>query len=395
MISTENLLRKKRDALIKTDDFDTFIATANTSSVIRKKVHPLGEVAAVHSTARTKIEKVLGRTQSLIDSSTDGQLTEAEGSLMLEYAQCPARVVNCFKIANVLIYRTIDGVCNNYVTGYQLRGASNTAFRRLLGATYEDGISLPVGFSQQLRGNAFTGPWPSARMVSRVIDTDQPIFSTKMTHLAMTWGQFVDHDLDLFGEFETSGCEESCEFDQTFPFCYPIKVEPNDPVFGVNGPNKGRCLPLTRSVGTCVNPFQKARQQINQITHYLDASNVYGSTKEVADSLRVFSGGLLKSSGSDPIKGDLPFDPHSPELRFIAGDVRPAENTALAIMHTILLRQHNLLVTELVKLNPCWDDEKLYQEARSLGLIQVTNHPLIPPYQTPLQQQHTDLDTPW
>jgi len=197
MISTENLLRKKRDALIKTDDFDIFIATANTSSIIRKKVHPLGEVAAVHSAARTKIESVIGRTQSLINSSTDGQLTEAEGNLMLEYAQCPVRVVNCFKIATLLTYRTIDGVCNNYVTGYQLRGASNTAFRRLLGATYEDGISLPVGFSQQAKGNAFTGPWPSARMVSRVIDTDQPILSTQMTHLAMTWGQFVDHDLEL------------------------------------------------------------------------------------------------------------------------------------------------------------------------------------------------------
>jgi len=72
----------------------------------------------------------------------------------------------------------------------------------------------------------------------------------------------------------------------------------------------------------------------------------------------------LKSSGNDPIKGDLPFDPHSLELRFIAGDVRPAENTstAFAIMHTIWLRQHNLLVTELTKLNPCLDDEKLYQK---------------------------------
>ena len=122
MISTENLLRKKRDALIKTDDFDTFIATANTSSIIRKKIHPLGEAAAVNSAARTKIESVFGRTQSLIiNSSTDGRLTEAEGNLMVEYAQCPALVVNCFKITTVLTYHTIDGVCNNYVTGYQLQ----------------------------------------------------------------------------------------------------------------------------------------------------------------------------------------------------------------------------------------------------------------------------------
>ena len=376
MISTEKSLRKKRDAFIKTDDLETFIATANASSIIRKKVHPLGEAAAAHSTARTKLENVLSKAQSLMGSNTNGEPTEAEGNLMLEYAQCPARVVDCSKIATVSVYRTIDGVCNNYCdTGHQLQGASNTAFKRLLGTAYDDGISLPVGFSQQANphGNPFTGPWPSARMVSRVIDTDQPISSTQMTHLAMTWGQFVDHDLDLFGEFETSECEESCEFDQTFPFCYPIKVEPTDPVFGVHEPNKGKCLPLTRSVGTCVNPFQKARQQINQITHYLDGSNVYGSTKEVADSLRYFSGGLLKWSGNSSLKGDLPFDPDDPVLHFVAGDVRPAENTALAIMHTIWLRQHNRLVTELAKVNPCWDDEKLYQEGRKIvgAMMQV------------------------
>jgi hypothetical protein len=41
------------------------------------------------------------------------------------------------------------------------------------------------------------------------------------------------------------------------------------------------------------------RQQINAITSYLDLSQVYGSSQEVADALRTHSGGLLKTSPGD------------------------------------------------------------------------------------------------
>ena len=40
----------------------------------------------------------------------------------------------------------------------------------------------------------------------------------------MLWGQFVNHDLEFFAEFETEECEESCEFEETYPFCNPIQV---------------------------------------------------------------------------------------------------------------------------------------------------------------------------
>ena len=36
-------------------------------------------------------------------------------------------------------------------------------------------------------------------------------------------------------------------------------------------------------------------QQINQITHWLDSSNVYGSTEEDKRKLRTFRNGLLRS----------------------------------------------------------------------------------------------------
>ena len=33
---------------------------------------------------------------------------------------------------------------------------------------------------------------------------------------------------------------------------------------------------------------------MNQITHYLDSSNIYGSSREDEEELRAFTGGLLK-----------------------------------------------------------------------------------------------------
>ena len=45
-------------------------------------------------------------------------------------------------------------------------------------------------------------------------------------------------------------------------------------------------------------------------------------------------------------------------------------------MHTIWLRQHNVIVTEIAKLNPCWDDERLYQEGRKIvgAMIQIITY---------------------
>lgn len=57
------------------------------------------------------------------------------------------------------------------------------------------------------------------------------------------------------------------------------------------------------------------------------------------------------------------------------GDERANENIALTSLHTLLLREHNRLVRALAKLNPQWNGERLYQEARKImgGYFQVGN----------------------
>ena len=56
---------------------------------------------------------------------------------------------------------------------------------------------------------------------------------------------------------------------------------------------------------------------------------------------------------------------------FRAGDVRANEHVALASMHTMWVREHNRLASELKRLNKQWDEERVFQEARKIVVAQI------------------------
>lgn len=57
----------------------------------------------------------------------------------------------------------------------------------------------------------------------------------------------------------------------------------------------------------------------------------------------------------------------------VKGDTRANQIMGLTALHMLFLRQHNFLATALSAINPQWNDEILYQEARRI-VIAVVQH---------------------
>ncbi|XP_057353469.1 peroxidasin homolog isoform X2 [Manis pentadactyla] len=291
---------------------------------------------------------------------------------------------NCSDMCFHRKYRTPDGTCNNLQ--HPMWGASMTAFERLLTAVYENGLNTPRGIAP---GRLYHGhPLPMPRLVSTaLIGTETVTPDAQFTHMLMQWGQFLDHDLDStvvalsqarFSDGQP--CSTVCSND---PPCFSVAIPTHDP----RARSGARCMFFVRSSPVCGSGMTSLlmnsvypREQINQLTSYIDASNVYGSTDHEARAIRDLAShrgllrqGIVQRSG----KPLLPFatgpptecmrdESESPIPCFLAGDHRANEQLGLTSMHTLWFREHNRVATELLSLNPHWDGDTIYHEARKI-----------------------------
>ena len=217
------------------------------------------------------------------------------------------------------VYRNIDGTGNHY-THFEL-GASHTPLRRVLPDAYADDVSAMAGANR-----------PSAREVSNVVCAEQgrTVNPLGASDFFWQWGQFLDHDIDLTEPNAPFGPEH-------------IRPETGDPFFDPDSTGLSQ-IDFHRSSGvrgTGVDAMYP-KQQPNSITHYIDASNVYGSDDARAIALRTNdgSGGLEVSSGNLLPFNTAGFDNAGgtgAEL-FLAGDIRANEQVALTAMHTLFVR---------------------------------------------------------
>ncbi|KAL0105107.1 hypothetical protein PUN28_016635 [Cardiocondyla obscurior] len=279
-------------------------------------------------------------------------------------------------------YRTVDGSCNNL--RHPTWGSSHTGFRRVLQPIYENGFSMPIGWEKGRRYYGYLKP--AARLVSTTLISTHHITSDdQITHMVMQWGQFLDHDLDhalpsvSSESWDGIDCKKSC--DNAAP-CFPMEVPPDDPRI-----SNRRCIDFVRTSAVCGSGATSIlwgglmpREQLNQLTSYLDASQVYGYDDELARDLRDFTRdhGLLREGSALPgHKPLLPYmsgqfvdcrrNPLESSINcFVAGDIRANEQVGLLAMHTIWLREHNRIARALREMNPHWNGEKLYQEARRI-----------------------------
>nr|XP_045591926.1 peroxidase-like [Procambarus clarkii] len=274
-------------------------------------------------------------------------------------------------------YRTVDGSCNNLDN--PMSGQARTTFQRLRPPHYSDGLFRP-------RQSVLGGPLPSARLVSTSIagDVDNP--SPDYTLSLMQWGQFIDHDLvqtpiNRLGNMSGIQCcsnngRNVVSPPLLHPACLPIEVPANDPFFGESG---RRCMNFVRSMfAPRANPCNLGyAEQMNQVTHHLDGSQIYGSSAQEQQQLRQFRGGLLNVQGRDLLPPDpdnilcQPARERNPCLR--AGDNRVNQHISLTAIQTSFLRLHNRIARELARLNPDWSDETIYQETRRI-VVAIYQH---------------------
>ena len=165
-------------------------------------------------------------------------------------------------------YRPIDETGNNVAD--PTLGTAGTDLLRESAPAYANGYSNP-----SLSYN------PSARVISDILnnqnDPNNPgqdlttIDTNNLSDFGYVWGQFIDHDMDLTPS-------ASGEFDN-------IVADPNDPSqMGTQTFERSSYDPNT---GTSPSD---PRQQINAVTSFLDLSQVYGSTSDIANALRTNSG---------------------------------------------------------------------------------------------------------
>ncbi len=240
-------------------------------------------------------------------------------------------------------YRTIDGTNNNLT--HPEWGAADIPFLRRAAADYADGVSEPSGEDR-----------PNPRTISNEICAQEADILNRFraSDFIWQWGQFLDHDIT-----ETPTAEPVEEFN--------VAVPAGDPFFDPQSTGTAE-ISMDRSYSEVV---KDVREQFNEITAYIDASNVYGSNHERADDLRANDGtGMLRTSEGNLLPFNVNALPNAPSPLaanyFIAGDFRANEQVALTAMHTVFLREHNYWAKGIAKSNPGLTGDQIYEAARAI-----------------------------
>ena len=240
-------------------------------------------------------------------------------------------------------FRTIDGTYNNL--GNPKWGSADGELLRLTTLDYADGVDAPAGENR-----------PSAREISNTCNAQYESRPNpkRASDFFWQWGQFLDHDIDLTPTLDP-------------PEMFDIQVPKGDPDFDPFSLGNVT-IPFDRSFYTIVNGV---REQINEITAYIDASNVYGSKSQRALELRTLDGtGRLQTSEGELLPFNVNGFPNAPTSEdpsyFLAGDFRANEQVGLTAMHTLFVREHNFWARKFAKLFRRASGDTIYQLARAI-----------------------------
>lgn len=297
-----------------------------------------------------------------------------------------------------LQYRTLDGSCNNLINPYL--GKGSTPFQRFLPPMYADGLSDP-------RTHSFFGiRLPRPRALSSALHQNGGYLNEDkgLTNLATVFGIFLNHDLH---KVETLNMKDCCQIQREFQLysmrfplysregyevllsmsraiksvCMAIEIPASDQYFSFYN---RKCMQYSRSTSTPhLNCKLSPREQRNTNTHFLDASQIYGSNSITMRGLRngtkglmsIFpdskNGDLLPQDIANTVKCPLPNPNPNKIYCFKAGDTRANDQPTIITLYTLFAREHNRVAKTLAFINPTWNDERLFQEARKIVIAEL------------------------
>ncbi|CAJ0601118.1 unnamed protein product [Cylicocyclus nassatus] len=294
------------------------------------------------------------------------------GGAAIGGVNCGTKITDC-KSRDSNNIRSITGICNNPVNSTW--GAAVTPLRRLLlKVSYADGFNA-------IRTKGVLGtPLPSTREISNKLHQEgaKPAFDFSKNHFSMQFGQWIAHDIIFMPSSvgpngKTLDCS-SCDSPKVSDNCAPIPVPGDDAYFRAYNNGTDRCIRLTRALNA-----QKGlgvRTQINQNTHFLDLSSVYGSEECEGASVRSYINGELKTyvHNGDILppqnKNDTNCQSKSPYFCYTTGDFRNSLHPGLVPLHATYIKEHNRIAGQFKRANPGWTDQQIFEEARRVNIAQ-------------------------
>lgn len=230
-------------------------------------------------------------------------------------------------------FRTADGSWNNLANPKE--GAAGTRFLRNVGEAAiqpESGEKLMCPNPREI----------SRKLLSRNGEMKEVPF---LNLLAAVWIQFETHDWVNHGEI-------------LFNQVHEIPLALDDPA-------RRKYHQTKMFVGkTQPDPTRRPADElpvtfINEVTHWWDGSQIYGSDIGTQKRLRSFCCGKLKINAD----GTLPIDKKGIEETGFQRNWW----VGLTLLHSLFIREHNAICDHLKAFYPQWDDNRLFNVARLIN----------------------------
>ncbi|XP_066271340.1 dual oxidase 2-like isoform X5 [Branchiostoma lanceolatum] len=332
----------------------------------------LAVVASVVDAQATTTTTDVNVTMATTTSTSQSAARSAAGTSPAPSNTGGAGVQINFETYKEVEYAGYDGWYNN--RAHPEWGIADSPLTRRLPSHYQDGTYEPSGWDR-----------PNPRTLSELTMkgmTGMGSFRNRSALLTFFGQQVVEEILDA----QRPGCPREY---------FNIQIPKGDLEYDPDG-RGGREIPLLRSrYDMSITGFSPnfPRQQLNEITAFLDGGLMYGVTKAWADALRLLSSesgkrGRLAScfdqgvagcvedvAGSYPAYNTIglpmanpppPRDHYlKPSQRFFKlGNPRGNENAFLLTFGVLWFRWHNYLADMIATKQPDWSDERVFNEAR-------------------------------